>query len=280
MARFMQMRTFRVNDDFEKKQTKSSRRSKQSLRALGITPPADTQRVPTQTANVTVSRRFSYVFRFIAACLWTTFPTSTIETYETQGTEEFLFFPAQERLSGKSLAGNLYLLYLQQMTSSLNDIDFVEMGKACFGHAARRTANLLTRHYNRHLSSLGLELTQAQLLAVIADGSASSTSEIARYLGIERSTLARNLKPLEVAGLISRQQKGSRKGLPVLTPAGQEKVIEIHRTWKKAQEELSTLLGSEEAVAVRAHMSALRKAVHILEDRETSANPAPSEKQV
>lgn len=164
------------------------------------------------------------------------------------------------------------------MTSSLNDIDFVEMGRTCFGHAARRTANLLTRHYNRHLSSVGLELTQAQLLAVIADGSASSASEIARYLGIERSTLARNLKPLETSGLIERRKKGSRKGLPVLTSAGQEKVIEIHRTWQKAQEELSSLLGNEEAAMVRAQMSALRKAVHILEDREANARPSPSHK--
>lgn len=165
------------------------------------------------------------------------------------------------------------------MTDSLSDIDFVEMGRTCFGHAARRTANLLTRHYNRHLSSLGLELTQAQLLAVIADGSASSASDIARYLGIERSTLARNLKPLEASGLIARQQKGNRKGLPVLTSDGQEKVIEIHRAWQRAQEELGSVLGAEEAAAVRAHMSALRKAVHILEDRKTSVGPVPPQKR-
>ncbi|MCV0426521.1 MAG: MarR family winged helix-turn-helix transcriptional regulator [Roseibium sp.] len=162
------------------------------------------------------------------------------------------------------------------MTSSLDDIDFVEMGRTCLGHAARRTANLLTRHYNRHLSTVGLELTQAQLLAVVADGSASSASDIARYLGIDRSTLARNLKPLETAGLITRQKTGSKKVLPVLTPAGEEMVIELHRTWQRAQDELDTLLGPEGANAIRAQMSSLRKAVHILEDRETNAGSAPS----
>ena len=174
------------------------------------------------------------------------------------------------------LAGLLILLYLQQMTSSLDDIDFVEMGRTCLGHAARRTANLLTRHYNRHLSSVGLELTQAQLLAVIADGTASSASDIARFLGIDRSTLARNLKPLETAGLIERQKTGNRKVLPVLTPAGADMVVELHRTWQRAQDELNTILGPEGASAVRTHMSSLRKAVHILEDRETSAGTTPS----
>ncbi|MHA7772368.1 MarR family winged helix-turn-helix transcriptional regulator [Roseibium sp. M-1] len=168
------------------------------------------------------------------------------------------------------------MLYLQHMSSSLKDIDFQHMGRTCLGHAARRTANLLTRHYNRHMSALGLELTQAQLLAVIADGSAGSAAEIARFLGIDRSTLARNLKPLETAGLIARQDGGGRKVLPVLTPQGAEMVIEIHRTWLKAQEEVSALLGPEGADAVRTQMSALRKAVHILDDRDAAAGTVPS----
>jgi len=167
------------------------------------------------------------------------------------------------------------------MTSELDDIDFLHMGRTCLGHAARRTANLLTRHYNRHMAALGLELTQAQLLAAIADGSAASAAEIARFLGIDRSTLARNLKPLETAGLITRRQSGGRTVLPVLTPEGENKVIEIHKTWLKAQEEVSALLGPDGADAVRAHMSALRKAVHILEahtpeDRTSPAVDTPS----
>jgi DNA-binding MarR family transcriptional regulator len=157
------------------------------------------------------------------------------------------------------------------MTNSLDNIDFVEMGRTCLGHAARRTANLLTRHYNRHLNSLGLELTQAQLLAVIADGSATSASDIARYLGIDRSTLARNLKPLEAADLVKRQDTGGRKVLPVLTSAGEDKVVAIHQCWQHAQNELSNLLGPEGADAARAHMSALRKAVHILEENHSSS---------
>ncbi|MEW4462093.1 MarR family winged helix-turn-helix transcriptional regulator [Roseibium algicola] len=174
------------------------------------------------------------------------------------------------------------LLYLQQMPSSLKDIDFQHMGRTCLGHAARRTANLLTRHYNRHMAALGLELTQAQLLAAIADGSASSAAEIARFLGIDRSTLARNLKPLEVAGLVTRQDGKGRKVLPVLTKLGEAKVIEIHRTWLKAQEEVSALLGPDGADAVRTQMSKLRKAVHILESQEkpaadTASQSAPDE---
>ncbi|WP_029061768.1 MarR family winged helix-turn-helix transcriptional regulator [Labrenzia sp. DG1229] len=161
------------------------------------------------------------------------------------------------------------------MTSALSNIDFADMGRTCLGHAARRTANLLTRHYNRHMVALGLELTQAQLLAVIADGTAPSASAIARFLGIDRSTLARNLRPLEASGLIRRRKTKGRTVLPVLTPAGEQKVIEIHKRWQAAQEELSAMLGPQGADAVRAHMSALRKAVHILADIEDETGSAP-----
>nr|WP_319382515.1 MarR family winged helix-turn-helix transcriptional regulator [uncultured Roseibium sp.] len=157
------------------------------------------------------------------------------------------------------------------MTSDPKDIDFAEMGRTCFGHAARRTANLLTRHYNRAMAGLGLELTQAQLLAVIADGTAPSASAIARYLGIDRSTLARNLRPLEAAGLICRRETPGRTVLPVLTAEGEEKVVEIHKAWQHAQAELTDMLGPDGAEAVRAQMSALRKAVHILEDTDARA---------
>lgn len=162
------------------------------------------------------------------------------------------------------------------MTANLDDIDFVGMGRTCFGHAARRTANLLTRHYNRHMNDLGLELTQAQLLAVIADGSARSASDIARYLGIDRSTLARNLKPLEASGLISRQEQVGRKVLPVLTPKGEAKVTEIYNRWQQAQNEISNLLGPDGADAVRSHMSALRRAVHMLEETDAIQTALPS----
>ncbi|UFI02135.1 MarR family winged helix-turn-helix transcriptional regulator [Roseibium aggregatum] len=225
--------------------------------------------MPQRGCDVTVPLRFAENPASRDPSLWTTFINAPVPL-----TRPFVPMPAPAALLKKTVGHGctleqiLLLLYLQQMSSSLKDIDFQHMGRTCLGHAARRTANLLTRHYNRHMAVLGLELTQAQLLAAIADGSASSAAEIARFLGIDRSTLARNLKPLEVAGLVTRQDGKGRKVLPVLTQLGEAKVIEIHRTWLKAQEEVSALLGPDGADAVRTQMSTLRKAVHILESQE------------
>lgn len=160
-------------------------------------------------------------------------------------------------------ADTLQVVDLQAV--DLQVVDLQGMSQTCLGHAARRTANLLTRHYNAHLAPLGLELTQAQLLAVIGQGGASSSSEIARWLGIDRSTLARNLKPLEAAGFITVQSAKGRKVLPMLTPRGEEQVAALFTMWRNAQAALDRELGPEVSAALRRNLSALRKAVRTLE---------------
>ncbi|QDG77064.1 MarR family winged helix-turn-helix transcriptional regulator [Labrenzia sp. PHM005] len=161
------------------------------------------------------------------------------------------------------------------MTHSLDGIDFYQMGQTCLGHTVRRTANLLTRHFNRYLAPYGLEITQAQLLAVIASGDSLSSSDIARYIGIDRSTLARNLKPLEAAGLIARRKSGGRKVVPVLTEKGEQLTAELHATWEKAQQDLANELGEETAEAIRGHLSALRRTVKHLEQTDPDKNAPP-----
>jgi DNA-binding MarR family transcriptional regulator len=161
------------------------------------------------------------------------------------------------------------------MNTSLDDIDFHEMGRLCLGHSVRRTANLLTRHFNRYLAPLGLEITQAQLMAVIASGDALSSSDIARYLGIDRSTLARNLKPLEAAGLIERHKLGGRKVASRLTDRGVTLTAEVHTAWEQAQRDLTNELGTETADAIRGHLSGLRKTVRVLETVAKQPPAAP-----
>ena len=162
------------------------------------------------------------------------------------------------------------------MNTSLDIVDFHEMGRLCLGHSVRRTANLLTRHFNRYLAPLGLEITQAQLMAVIASGDALSSSDIARYLGIDRSTLARNLKPLEAAGLIERHKIGARKVAPSLTKQGIKLTAEVHAAWEQAQRDLTHELGAETAEAIRGHLSRLRKTVRALETVVAKRPAAPS----
>ncbi len=158
------------------------------------------------------------------------------------------------------------------MTSSdATPIDIEGMGRICLALAARRTANLVTRHFNSYLAPLGLEVTQAVLLGLIASGKAESSSALARLVGIERSTLTRNLKPLEDAGLLRRRAEG-RRMVPELTSLGHARLKQAYAAWQEGQDALTAQLDAPDAEAVRAHLKALRRAVHAAEDAASPEN--------
>jgi DNA-binding MarR family transcriptional regulator len=68
-------------------------------------------------------------------------------------------------------------------------------GCVCAG--VRRAARALSQHYARHLRGTGLVGTQFSTLAVLGRGGTMPIGRLAKHLGVERTTLTRNLKLLE-----------------------------------------------------------------------------------
>ncbi|MGB6118606.1 MAG: MarR family winged helix-turn-helix transcriptional regulator [Mesorhizobium sp.] len=130
----------------------------------------------------------------------------------------------------------------------------------CLGAALRRTANLVTRVYNAYLAPAGLEVTQYSILRKIEIGSAGSASELADIVGVERSTLARNLERLEKLGLVSAKAGQGRRLVYVLTPQGQERVNHAKPYWHQAQAALVDGLPDGHAGNVHEELALLRRA--------------------
>ncbi|MBX9698094.1 MAG: MarR family winged helix-turn-helix transcriptional regulator, partial [Acetobacteraceae bacterium] len=94
-----------------------------------------------------------------------------------------------------------------------------EVARSCYALEARRTANGVARLYNAALATQGLEVAQFSTLCAIAMGRADSVTALARGLGVDRSTLVRNLERLQRDGLIRAEAEG-RRVRHALTPAG------------------------------------------------------------
>src|SRR6266508_6420207 len=105
---------------------------------------------------------------------------------------------------------------------------------ACFN--IRKTARAITNLYDTVLQPTGLRSTQATLLMAIAVAGTPTISRLAEYLVMDRTTLARDLKPLEDQGLVRITPGGDRRTRELqLTDAGREKLHEIIPLWEQAQ---------------------------------------------
>jgi DNA-binding MarR family transcriptional regulator len=138
--------------------------------------------------------------------------------------------------------------------------DLAAIGRACFALHARMTARLLTRVYDAAVRPTGLRFAQFGLLGAIAHGSATSQTALADRLGLERTTLVRNLKFLEQKGWIEATPGGGRGLAHRLTPAGRDILARAIPLWERAQADIEARLGGTDPDAARDALRALRKA--------------------
>ena len=116
----------------------------------------------------------------------------------------------------------------------------------CYCINLRRAANAVTDLYNRVLLPIGLTVSQYSLLINISRLKACSVSDLACYVGLERTTLVRSLKPLFKLGYIEDvSEKGRRSRLLKVTGAGQQVLNQGEVLWRTAQAELEQKVGKE-----------------------------------
>ena len=91
----------------------------------------------------------------------------------------------------------------------------------------RRTARRATQFYDQLLKPSGLTLSQYSLLANIERVGQPTISELAQRIGMDRTTLSRNLRPAVQAGWIAIVPgRDRRRRRVVLQPEGEQRVAQ------------------------------------------------------
>ena len=122
-------------------------------------------------------------------------------------------------------------------------------------------ARAVTRLYDEVLRSVGLRATQLAVLVAAANESVVSITELAKFMGMDRSTLTRNLTPLEREGLIRVGNEGWRRSRTVaITQKGRSRLRAALPFWEKAQETLRQKLGSRKWPVIMADLNDLIRA--------------------
>ena len=109
--------------------------------------------------------------------------------------------------------------------------------RACVCWALRRASRAISQHFEQSLRGTGLRITQFSLLAMLAQTGPLPVSILATKLGVERTTLTRNLRPLQARGLIRSisEEADQRVHRVELTPAGRAAARKALPAWKRAQ---------------------------------------------
>jgi len=111
-----------------------------------------------------------------------------------------------------------------------------KVAESCMGMRVRRAARVVANHYDKHLKPTGLKGTQFTLLNTILMNPAANIGQLADVLGLDRTTLNRNLKPLERKGLISSGSgKDPRTRTLKLTKEGTKILQNALPYWLEAQ---------------------------------------------
>jgi DNA-binding MarR family transcriptional regulator len=107
-------------------------------------------------------------------------------------------------------------------------------GCVCAG--IRRAARAVTQHYNRRMRTTGLRGTQFSVLSVLIRRGPMPVTRLAGHLGLERTTLTRNLRPMAAKGWIAIEDSDDRRVRTVaITEAGRAMARAALPAWREAQ---------------------------------------------
>jgi DNA-binding MarR family transcriptional regulator len=122
----------------------------------------------------------------------------------------------------------------------------------CLCLASRQAARSVTRAFDRKLRPHGIRATQFSALTMLALRGQLTIGELANWLGVERTTLTRNLELIEAKGWV-RIQVGddARARVVSVTSKGRAAVTAAIGAWREAQASALAAIGTSGAKAIR-----------------------------
>ena len=126
------------------------------------------------------------------------------------------------------------------------DIRLLAESADCTCFNMRKAARVVTQVYDDAFRELGLRGTQFTFLAHAAAYGPITVTKLADMMFTDRTTLGRNLQPLEKNGYITVEPgKDKRQRVVSLTDEGRSALAEALPVWKKTQQKMKQGLGME-----------------------------------
>ena len=146
------------------------------------------------------------------------------------------------------------------MVSTRHELDLAKcdlMLTTCSCLNLRKASRVVTQIYDKSLQPSGLRSTQLPVLVTLATDGPTTITHLAEELLMDRTSLARLLRPLEIARFIEIVPGKDRRTRGVsLTDRGQKAVAEAMPLWEEAQNFVVHRLGRKRCRDLRENLSA------------------------
>jgi DNA-binding MarR family transcriptional regulator len=124
----------------------------------------------------------------------------------------------------------------------------------CTCFRLRKLARLVSLRYDRELAAVGININQYSILRR-ASSAPRALGELARELGMDRTTLSRDLKPLAASGWVELASgEDARQRLVKVTATGKRLIERARPLWRKAQDAIDASLGGAQVEALHAQL--------------------------
>jgi DNA-binding MarR family transcriptional regulator len=149
--------------------------------------------------------------------------------------------------------------YSYRRSMSIEHPTAADIYAACVCLGVQRAARGVARRYDEALKPLGLTSGQFSILSSLLRESSEPIGALAELLGQERTTLTRNLRPLEAAGWVETNLDANDARLRRLrlTDKGREVLRAAVPFWRAAQRDSNARLGEAGWAALRPLLGAL-----------------------
>ncbi len=132
------------------------------------------------------------------------------------------------------------------------------MSVTCVAFNLRRANRLVTQAFDDALRPSGLKITQFSLLTAAYLQKNQNLNKLARIMGMDRTTLSRNLKLMEKKGLVNLEKGQDKREVRVcVTKLGLDQFRRAAPLWHQAQTFFTTGLGEEKWEAMLKDLRAI-----------------------
>lgn len=143
-----------------------------------------------------------------------------------------------------------------------NELD-MSAAENCVCFNLRRVTRVVTQFYDAEMRRHGIRPTQGTILAALQATESWTMAELSEFLGMDRTTLVRNLRPLQRDGLAQVAGGGHGKLVELsITNKGRKQIEKLTPAWKTAQSATVKTLGEKRWSAILSDLKTVATAMN------------------